>query len=435
MSELRHHRKRRAGMPGRPLLTYRTFQRCALTCALLSLLCPFLLRVQAATVTEESIKEKEAQIEQAKQEQSDVQSSISDLQSMKDSLESKKANLQEYVTQLDAQLTEIQNNIDSLNEQITQKEADIEETAQELEEAEQTQEEQYESMKARCQFIYEKGDRYELEALLKSASFSDMLNKFIYIQELSKYDDRLLNEYREQTELVRTTKEALEEEEKTLSAQKSAVEEEQANAEALMAEKKEQLAATESEIAESAASIEEYQAQLDEQTSTIASLEQSVAADKKTLEEQKAAEEAARQQAQQGTVYSGGVFTWPCPSYSYISSEYGYRVHPIYGRTIFHSGLDMAASYGAPILAAASGTVVAASYDYSMGNYVMISHGGGLYTIYMHASALYVSAGQSVSAGQQIAAVGSTGNSTGPHLHFSVRLNGSYVNPWSYLTG
>ena len=160
---------------------------------------------------------------------------------------------------------------------------------------------------------------------------------------------------------------------------------------------------------------------MNQQTSAIAALEASVAADKRALESQRK--------------YSGGAFVWPAPSYSYISSEFGYRVHPIYGRTIFHSGLDMAAPSGSPILAAADGVVVAATYESSMGNYVMINHGDGLYTIYMHASALYVSAGQEVSAGEQIAAVGSTGNSTGPHLHFSVRLNGSYVSPWNYLGG
>ena len=94
----------------------------------------------------------------------------------------------------------------------------------------------------------------------------------------------------------------------------------------------------------------------------------------------------------------------------------------------------MAAPSGSPILAAYDGEVVAAAYNGSMGNYVMLDHGDGLYTIYMHASALYVSKGQTVARGEKIAAVGSTGRSTGPHLHFSVRLNGSYVSPWNYLS-
>ena len=99
------------------------------------------------------------------------------------------------------------------------------------------------------------------------------------------------------------------------------------------------------------------------------------------------------------------------------------------------NGLDMAAPGGSPILAAYSGTVVAATYSGSMGNYIMIDHGDSLYTIYMHASALYVSKGQEVTKGEKIAAVGSTGRSTGNHLHFSVRLNGNYVSPWNYLRG
>ena len=145
------------------------------------------------------------------------------------------------------------------------------------------------------------------------------------------------------------------------------------------------------------------------------------------------AEERKKLAAEQGRRYDGGMFTWPAPSYTRISDEYGNRIHPILGTQQFHNGLDMAAPGGSAILAAYDGTVVAAAYSNSMGNYIMIDHGDSLYTIYMHASALYVSKGQEVSKGQKIAAVGSTGRSTGNHLHFSVRLNGNYVSPWNYL--
>ena len=127
------------------------------------------------------------------------------------------------------------------------------------------------------------------------------------------------------------------------------------------------------------------------------------------------------------------MFQQPLSSFKRISDDYGNRIHPTLGVQKFHNGVDFAAPTGTPILAAYNGTVVGADYNSSMGNYVMINHGDGLYTIYMHASALYVSTGQSVTKGQQIAAVGSTGRSTGPHLHFSVRLNGNYVSPWNYL--
>ena len=130
---------------------------------------------------------------------------------------------------------------------------------------------------------------------------------------------------------------------------------------------------------------------------------------------------------------SASGFVWPCPSSTRVTSEYGYRIHPLTGTKKMHNGIDIGASTGTPIVAAASGTVAAASYNSSMGNYVMIDHGDSLYTVYMHCSAFNVSAGDTVSAGSTIAFVGSTGNSTGPHLHFSVRLNGSYVNPWNYV--
>ncbi len=378
--------------------------------------------LHAETVTEESIKEKESQIEDAKKQQESLKQNVSDIQAMQDSLEASKSNLETYVSDLDSQLNEIQAKIDDLKSQIEDKEAEIDKTQTELEEAEATQKAQYEAMKKRIRFIYEKGNTYYVELLLKASSFGDMLNKAYYVNELSEYDQRKLEEYKQQTQLVELTKQALEEEQQTLEDAKSAQEEEENNMQTLIADKTAEITSLEGQIADSEADLDDAESALNQQTSEISALEASVAADKQTL--------AAQQQQKQ---YSGGAFTWPCPSYTYISSDFGYRIHPISGVEKFHSGIDMAAPYGSAILAAADGTVVSAGYSSSMGNYVMINHGGGLYTIYMHASALYVSSGQSVSAGEQIAAVGSTGNSTGPHLHFSVRLSGSYVSPWNYL--
>lgn len=133
--------------------------------------------------------------------------------------------------------------------------------------------------------------------------------------------------------------------------------------------------------------------------------------------------------------YEGGMFCFPLADYVRVSSDYGWRIHPISGERKFHSGIDFAAVSGTAIYAVADGMVTTAGFNSSMGNYVKIDHGNGLGTVYMHASALYVAAGQTVEAGDVIAAVGSTGDSTGPHLHFSVTVNGNYVSPWSYLTG
>ena len=137
-----------------------------------------------------------------------------------------------------------------------------------------------------------------------------------------------------------------------------------------------------------------------------------------------------------GTVltYDGGAFKFPMANYSYVSSEYGNRIHPTLKVPQFHNGVDLPAPKGTAIYAAYDGIVVQASYSSTMGNYIMIDHGSGLYTIYMHASKLYVKKDDVVIRGETIAAVGSTGRSTGPHLHFTVRLNGEYVSPWKYIT-
>ena len=149
-------------------------------------------------------------------------------------------------------------------------------------------------------------------------------------------------------------------------------------------------------------------------------------------------QEAEQQQQQQASGGAGNTntssgFIWPAPSSYVITSEYGERESPIEGASTYHQGLDIGASYGSNILAAASGTVMTATYSTSAGNYIIIYHGNGLSTVYMHASALFVSPGQTVNQGDVIAAVGSTGYSTGPHLHFGVTVNGSYVNPHDYV--
>ncbi len=131
--------------------------------------------------------------------------------------------------------------------------------------------------------------------------------------------------------------------------------------------------------------------------------------------------------------YAGGLLSWPTPGYTRVSSEFGYRIHPILGYKKMHTGIDIAAPYGARIIAANSGKVIASYYNSSYGNMIIVDHGGGIATLYAHLSTRLVSVGATVSRGQTIGKVGSTGMSTGPHLHFEVRLNGVYQNPRSYL--
>lgn len=194
----------------------------------------------------------------------------------------------------------------------------------------------------------------------------------------------------------------------------------------------EEAARQEAAAAEAAAAAAQAAAQASQDAQAQADAQQ------KQAEAEAAKQEADRQQQQADNSANtsngaSGGFVWPCPSSYTITSEFGGRESPTAGASSNHMGIDIGAPSGSSIVAAASGTVVTAQYSTSAGNYVIISHGNGISTVYMHASALYVSAGQTVSAGESIAAVGSTGYSTGPHLHFGVTVNGAYVNPHNYV--
>lgn len=375
----------------------------------------------ASELTNDSIKKKEQEINKAQQEKKALQSGLTDVKALKKELEASKANLANYVAELDGKLTVIQNKINELKVTITEKEEQIVEKTAELEEAIRVQQEQYDAMRTRIKFMYEKGDTLYIELLFNARSFSDMLNKADYIEMLSAYDRKMLDEYVAYAEYVALCKEGLEEERDVLKEAKLSVEKEEASLNEMIKEKEQEIYKVSTDIQGQEAAIREYEADIAAQNETIAALEAAVAEERKKLAEE------------QRPKYDGGMFTWPAPSYTRISGEYGNRMHPTLKVQKFHNGLDMAAPGGSPILAAYNGKVVAADYSSSMGNYIMIDHGSGLYTIYMHASALYVSKGKEVAKGEKIAAVGSTGRSTGNHLHFGVRLNGNYVNPRNYF--
>lgn len=379
--------------------------------------------ISLSSITSESIREKEGQISTAQNEKKQIEAALTDIKALKEKLEGEKASLESYVVALDGDLAEIQAKISELNGKIAVKEGEIKETEEELEAAVAKQEEQYAAMKLRIQMMYEQNDDYYFEMMLSAESFGDLLNKLDYIQSVSDYDDRKMQEYTLVRQYVEACKEQLDAEKEVLDAAKVSVQQEEASMEELISAKEAEIVAKQSDIGSKAAAIEEYEADIRAQDELIAALEAAVAAERKRI-----AEESGKR-----LTYDGGVFCFPAPSYTRISDEYGERIHPILGVTQFHNGVDLAAPNGSPILAAYDGEVVAASYSGSMGNYIMIDHGDSLYTIYMHASALYVSKGDLVTKGEQIAAVGSTGRSTGPHLHFSVRKNGSYVSPWGYL--
>ncbi|MBR4964971.1 MAG: peptidoglycan DD-metalloendopeptidase family protein [Lachnospiraceae bacterium] len=369
---------------------------------------------------EEQIRKQQEEIDKAQKEKKSLKDDLTDVEKIKKSLVKSKNSLAEYVEELDAQVAAIQERIDTLTGQITEKEAEITETQAELADAQETADTHYASMKVRIQTLYEQGELYYVEVLAASGSFGDFLNKLDYINQLSAYDNNKMNEYKEIVRYVTVCKEKLEAEEEVLVATKDAAQQEETALEELIAEKEKEITAYEKDIANQEKLIREYEAEIAEQTAIIEELEKAVEQAKKDLRNQR--------------VYDGGKFCWPAPDYTRISDDYGYRTHPITGKKQFHTGVDMAAPGGSPILAAYTGDVIQAAYNATMGNYIMIDHGNGLYTIYMHAQKLLVKPGDVVSRGQKIATVGTTGRSTGNHLHFSVRLDGVYVSPWDYIT-
>lgn len=377
-----------------------------------------------SSITSDSIREKEEQIKQAEQEKEALQSGLTNLQTIKKELETQKANLKQYVAQLDSSLMEIEQNIASLNLQIDAKEEEIEQNEIELEAALEREENQKKFMIARIKLAYETGTPQLTDLLLRASNFGDFLNKADYMEKVMAYDQRMLQDYMAIREYVELCRDELELEKQILDQAKYNVELEQQNLEELIDQKSRDIISYETDINNKANVIKEYEAEIEAQNAEIAALETAIAEEKKKII------------ASSGTVltYDGGVFKFPLATYTRISDEYGMRMHPTLGVEQFHNGVDFAAPKGTAIYAAYDGKVAAAAYSGSMGNYVMIDHGDGLYTIYMHASALYVEKGDIVVKGETIAAVGSTGRSTGNHLHFSVRLNGAYTSPWNYLS-
>ena len=344
-------------------------------------------------------------------------SSISDTKKKAEELESKKKAAESEKDSLAAQLDSIVAEMEDTKAKIDQKEAEIEKKEEELIQAKVDENDQYESMKKRIQYMYENGNSQFIEILVQSKSIGDFLNNAEYITTISEYDRSMLVQFQEIVKAVEEQEKALQEEYDELETMQNDLIAKQDSVNTMLESKNAEISQLESEIGATA--------------DTLAKLEAAAAA-------------AARKQVEATQTYNGGsagasvvsgngTFTHPCPGYSYISSEFGWRPQPIPGASSNHKGMDFAAATGTPISAAAGGTVVSAGYSGNAGNLIIINHGGGLQTYYMHCNNIYVRAGQSVSKGQNIGAVGSTGNSSGPHLHFQVMSGGTPVNPRNYL--
>lgn len=396
-------------------------------------------------------------MDEAQKEKESLEDDLKEAQELIESLKGSKDDIQEDVEKLDAKLNDIEEKLKELDTQLQKKREAIADTETTLKEAEEKEKEQYASMKKRIRFMYENGTTSYIELLFSSEDFSDFLNAAEYITQISQYDRRMLEEYQNTQDMIAVTQSELEEEFGELQALEAQVQEEQQAVAALEAAKKGELADVTGDLEDAETIAKVYEAEIQAQNEIIAQIQAAqAAAQQQTAQQQQQAAQQQQEEQQADETQTGGEnesttsdntqtasespagqatgsMTWPCPSSHRITSDYGPRESPTTGASSDHKGIDIGAAYGADIVAADSGKVIVATYSNSAGNYVIIDHGGGLCAVYMHASSLLVSAGQSVSKGQVIAKVGSTGYSTGNHLHFGVSVNGSYVSPWRYV--
>lgn len=394
-----------------------------------------------------------SEIDKAKEEKSDLEKKKEETELKISELEKAKDDILKYIEELDKELNRLAGEIESLNSDIETAEDELKTAQQELEAARIAEENQYTIMKNRIKYMYENGQSNYLEIILSSENLSDALNQVEYMSKITEYDNSLLDKYIASKQEVTRKEEAQQAKLTELNELKDELTFEQGTVERLVEDKNEEVVKYEANISENQSLSEQYSSKLDEQEQIIEQLleeERQKAEAKRKAEEERKRKEQEQQAASGGGTSEGGTtapdnsqgsggsfsgnFIWPVPSSSRITSSFGSREQPTEGASTYHKGIDIGAPSGSSVIAAASGTVITATYSVSAGNYIMLSHGDGIYTVYMHCSKLFVAVGDEVSQGQQIALVGSTGISTGSHLHFGVSKDGTYINPLDYVS-
>lgn len=400
---------------------------------------------QKEVMAEESYQ---SAIDKAKEEKEALEQLKKETEERIAALETDKKSTEEYIKQVDEELSLAYVAMEELEQSIAECEVALVEAGKAVEEAVKTKDNQYATMKARIKYMYENGDTSFMELLTGSDSLEDLLNQVEYRSQIAAYDDNLLKRYEESCAEVQAKEEAYELRRVELNADKEEQQLQIDNLSILVANK----AAYMDELTESLGISEEqyfeYYEEIESKELEIADLEER---ERKRVEEEerkrKEEEERLKREEEErkrreeelkklGLTDETSVdnMIWPFPGDPNIYSYFGYRTSPITGKKEYHSGIDIGGAYGADIVASLAGTVTKATYSSMNGNYIVIDHGNGVTTHYLHASKLLVSVGDYVKQGQVIMKCGSTGWSTGPHLHFTIRINGALVDPCDYVS-
>ncbi len=356
------------------------------------------------------------------------------------------AEIEEQINLVNQEVDRINGVISTINTEIANLEVNIAKSEEELKIAQAKLKEQEEAMNDRVRAMYMYGNDSMLEFLFTSTDFSDFVTKL----DMSRY---IIESDKEAIDALEVTQKVIDEKKKSIEADRVQTVVKKEEQEVVLNDQENIKAQKDAYLVQNQAIVDEYQSVLDAEAATSASIEAEIqayyAAQQAAQQAAKEAQEAA--EASSGNDSSGDAsestggstggssetpdyssgYMWPCGGR--VTSPFGPRVHPVYGESSFHSGIDLGAYYGEAVAAAGNGTVISAGWNGGYGNCVIIDIGDGLVALYGHLSSINVSAGQSVSIGQTVGGVGSTGVSTGTHLHFEMRLNGSPVNPNNYF--
>lgn len=386
------------------------FRLCglALAAAVAVSLLPETVVVPASAVTQAEIDAMKEEANSLKQQQEEIQDQLDSLAADRENAMARKTLLEQQINATRAEINTIAAQIAKYDELIAQKQ-------EELSQAEAEEQAQYELFCERVRYMEEQGEVSYWSILFSSKDFADLLDNAMMVEEIMDYDNQVMDQLialREQIEQDKAELETARQKQQDAKAEQEAA---QANLQAQESE----VDALLSQISNQEDELEAREAQLraasDAATAEIAAAERELA-------------------AQIANVPSESGFLWPLPGRYNLSSLFGSRKHPITGKANNHTGIDIPASSGTSILAAKSGVVTTSTYNNSYGNYVVVSHSDGTSTLYAHMVRRNCSKGDTVSQGQVIGYVGTTGSSTGNHLHFEVRVNGSRVDPINYFT-
>ncbi len=369
---------------------------------------------QVQAVTQAEIDAMAQQSKEIKAQQAELQTQMNALSNDMDSALSRKRLIEQEITLLAEEIALTEQQIEALEGMIFIK-------VEEIQAAELEERKQYALFCSRVRAMEESGEVSYWSILFDSNDFSDLLDRIIMVDEIMEYDEKIMDNLieirltiiaeREALEILRTEQEEIYVQQQQAKADKELQEIEVDKLISQIAAKEAQLSALHSEL-QSAAS----------------SMDAEIKAKEKELEALLAVQG-------QGAIVSEAGFMWPLSGYTTLSSLFGSRANPFTGAADNHSGIDVPAPSGTPILSAKSGIVLTSDYHWSYGNYVVVSHGNSQTTLYAHMVQRAVSVGDSVSQGQVLGYVGTTGTSTGNHLHFEVRLNGSRYDPVNYFSG